>query len=66
MLTYILTVLIPSENCPAKRFPPLMQLITSIWLYHNAFMLHQNMHLVVNGCRWFACLEIFTQPYTNI
>lgn len=43
-----------------------MQLIRSIWLYHNAFMLHQNMHIVVNGCRWFACLDVFTHPYTNI
>lgn len=29
-------------------------------------MLHQNVHLVVNGCRWLACLEMFTQPCTNI
>lgn len=34
--------------------------------YYNASMVHQNMHLRVNGCRWFECLEIFTQPCTNV
>ena len=26
----------------------------SIWSYYDAFILHQNTHLVVNGCRWFC------------
>lgn len=55
------------SNLPHKAFSILNAAHQiPIWTYYNAFKPHQNMHLVVNGCRWFACLEIFTQPHTNI